>query len=136
MGAYKKKFDKLYDQLKNAETTQVKAFITRYETQLASKTDGSKVTGKVIVQLSVSEKGMEFNTGNECRKFIEEMSNMIEMNYTPKLGEKLLKAFDEAKKFNKENSFISSIKSRYNWLEGKLQFFQKHMLQKELKEVK
>lgn len=28
------------------------------------------------------------------------------------------------------------MQSRYNWLESRLQFFQKHMLQKELKEVK
>jgi hypothetical protein len=53
-----------------------------------------------------------------------------------KLGDKILKGFEEAKKYHKENSYIVNLQSRYNWLESRLQFFQKHMLQKELKEVK
>lgn len=61
---------------------------------------------------------------------------MVEMGLSSQLGEKIMKACEEAKNFHKENSFIATVQSRYNWLESRLQFFQKHMLQKELKEVK
>jgi len=55
---------------------------------------------------------------------------MIELGLAAQLGDKVLKALEEAKKYHKENSHIASIQSRYNWLESRLQFFQKHMLQK------
>jgi hypothetical protein len=61
---------------------------------------------------------------------------MIELGFSGKLGDKILKCCEEAQSYYKENAFISSVESRYNWLESRLQFFQKHMLQKELKEVK
>ena len=44
--------------------------------------------------------------------------------------------FDEAKKFHKENSLIKNLKARLNNVEGRLQFFQKNMLQKELEEIR
>ncbi len=41
---------------------------------------------------------------------------MIELGVASKLGDKIIKAHEEAKGFYKENSFIESIQSRYNWL--------------------
>ena len=41
---------------------------------------------------------------------------MIELGYTSKLGDKIIKAYEEAKKFHKDNSFINNIKAQYNWL--------------------
>lgn len=67
---------------------------------------------------------------------MEETEKIMELGFRGKLGDKLLKAYDEALAYHRENAFISSVESRYNWLESRLQFFQKHMLQKELKEVK
>ena len=52
------------------------------------------------------------------------------------LSEKLLSSFEEAKHYHKENSFIKNLKSRYNNIEGKLQFFQKNNLSRELDEIR
>ena len=58
------------------------------------------------------------------------------MNYGTELSEKFLNSFEEAKFYHKENSFIKNLRSRYNNIEGKLQFFQKNNLAKELNEIK
>jgi hypothetical protein len=93
MPAYRKKFDKIYEQLRALEIATIKKFVSRIETDLAGK-DGGKVVGRVVIELSIGENGMEYNTGTECRKFIEETGTMIELGYTAKLGEKILKSYE------------------------------------------
>lgn len=92
MPAYRKKYDKIYEQLKSLETNTVKKYVAKIETELAGK-DSAKLVGKVVVELSIGEKGIEYNTGTECRKLIVETGAMIELGYTAKLGEKILKCY-------------------------------------------
>jgi hypothetical protein len=93
MPAYRKKFDKLYEQLRSQEASAVKKFVGGVEGELAGK-EAARLVGKVVAELSIGEKGMEYITGPECRKFIEEVGAMMELGYTAKLGEKVVKAWE------------------------------------------
>jgi hypothetical protein len=57
MPAYRKKYDKLYEQLRGQEAAAVKRFVAAVETELAGK-DAAKIVGRVVTELSMSEKGM------------------------------------------------------------------------------
>lgn len=57
MPAYRKKYDKIYEQLKTLEASTVKKFTARIEGELTSM-DSGKLLGKVVLELSIGEKGM------------------------------------------------------------------------------
>lgn len=57
MPAYRKKFDKLYEQLRAQEAAAVKRFVAAVEGELTGK-DAAKFVGRVVVELSMGEKGM------------------------------------------------------------------------------
>ena len=69
MPAYRKKYDKLFEQLKALETATVKKFAGRIEGELAGK-DSGKLLGKVVLELSIGDNGMQYDTGLDCRRFI------------------------------------------------------------------
>ena len=101
-----------------------------YENLFKDKAAYPKLLGKHIEILAMGEEGLEFETSSENTFFIRETKKIIEMNYGADLSEKLLSSFEEAKFYHKENSFIKNMRSRYNNIEGKLQFFQKNNLAK------
>ena len=54
-----------------------------------------------MLELSVGEKGLVYNYGSEWRTFIEQTEEMIELGLSAKLGDKILNAWEEAKKMHK-----------------------------------
>jgi hypothetical protein len=91
MPAYRKKVDKLQEAVRATQDELVKGFVGKYQELLADKEAG-RVLGKVVLNLAVTDKGLEYLYGEESRAFIEQTDEMLELGLAVKLGDKLLKA--------------------------------------------
>lgn len=58
------------------------------------------------------------------------------MNFWMEIPERVHKSFEQAKKYYGENTYIKNLQTRYNNIEGKLQFFEKEIVKKQLLEIK
>lgn len=86
-----------------------------YQGMINDKNNGSKIVGKVIEKISYEDDvGIVIQFAQDNGVFIKEMKKIMEMNFSLELSEKLLKSFEEAKKYHKENSYIKNLQARFN----------------------
>jgi hypothetical protein len=111
---------------------------TTYEEYASNtkKQELNEIIGKHVLELSVGERGMKYRISKKNKDFIVEINLISELGYSYLIKDKVMRWYDEAVQYNKENLYISTLESRYNTIMSKMQSFQEEILVKEIQEVK
>ena len=111
---------------------------TTYEEYASNtkKQELNEMMGKHVLELSVGERGMKYRISKKNKDFIVEINLISELGYSYLIKDKVMRWYDEAVQYNKENLYISTLESRYNTIMSKMQSFQEEILVKEIQEVK
>ena len=65
--------------------------------------------GKHVLELSVGERGMKYRISKKNKDFILEINLVCELGYGYLIKDKVMRWYDEAVKYNKENLYIQTL---------------------------
>lgn len=119
-------YDKTLTHFTSLETIIMTQLNTTFEEYASNtkKQDLNETLGKHVLELSVGERAMKYKISKKNKDFIVEINLISELGYGYLIKDKVMRWYDEAVQFNKENLYISTLESRYNAIMSKLQSFQ------------